>query len=318
MNAMVIDLGGTHANCAIVRDRQVLRSRVIRISGSGKLASELPTLAEALKDLAAAEHLPLHDFAGIAIGFCGLVHRDERRVLSTNAKYVDAPDLDLPAWASTQLELPLSIENDARMALLGEWYAGAASGYDDFAMVTLGTGIGGAAMIDGRLLTGKHFQAGCLGGHFTIRIDGEPCTCGSIGCAESEAAGWSLPGLCLRWPGFAASPLAKAEIDFEVLFRHASAGDPVAIAVRDHCLKVWAANAVTLIHAYDPELLVYGGGVLHAGQWIVDYVQEYIARYAWTPWGKVQVRAALLGNDAALLGAVPLITDYNRSKTNVR
>jgi glucokinase len=126
MNAMAIDLGGTHANCAIVRDRQVLRSQVIRISGTGKLAAELPTLGETLKNLAAAEGLSLHDFTGIAIGFCGLVHRDEGRVLSTNSKYEDAPDLDLPAWTATHLELPLSLENDARLALLGEWYAGAA------------------------------------------------------------------------------------------------------------------------------------------------------------------------------------------------
>ena len=318
MYAMAIDLGGTHANCAIVSDRQVLRSRVIRISGSGKLATELPTLAQTLKELAAAESLPLSSFAGLAIGFCGLVHRDDRRVLSANAKYEDAPSLDLPAWAAAALGLPLSLENDARLALLGEHYAGTAQDTGDVVMITLGTGIGGAAMLDGRLLTGKHFQAGCLGGHLTLRIDGAPCTCGNLGCAESEASGWALPALARRQPTFATSPLANEPINFERLFHHAANGDPTATAVRDHCLAVWSANAVSLIHAYDPELLVYGGGAMHNGQGIIDHIQQYVARHAWTPWGKVQVRAAQLGNAAALHGAVPLITGYSQSRTNVR
>ena len=173
-------------------------------------------------------------------------------------------------------------------------------------------------MIDGRLLIGKHFQAGCLGGHLPVRFDGERCTCGAIGCAESEAAGWSLGRICHGWPGFAASILADNDLNFENLFRCAEAGDAVALGVREHCLKVWAVNAVALIHAYDPELLVYGGGVMRGGDVVLKYVQDYVMRYAWTPWGQVQVRAAVLGNDAALLGAVPLIAQSERSKAHVR
>jgi glucokinase len=318
MKVLAIDLGGTHANCAIVGERSVIRSQVVSTDGSGSLAFTLPLLMQTLRVLIADENLRFDDFAGIAIGFCGLVDGRQGRVISTNAKYEDAPDVDLQAWALEQMALPLYLENDARMALLGEWHAGAAMGSDDVVMVTLGTGIGGAAMMDGRLLTGKHFQAGCLGGHFPVRIDGERCTCGAIGCAESEAAGWSLPRIWSRWPEFAASMGAGDELNFEALFRFADAGDTVALGVREHCFKVWAANAVALIHAYDPELLIFGGGVMRSGESIVNYVQDYVTRYAWTPWGKVQVRAALLGNDAALLGAVPLIAKSERSKLNVR
>jgi glucokinase len=169
-------------------------------------------------------------------------------------------------------------------------------------------------MIGAQLLVGKHFQAGCLGGHLPVRVDGRECTCGAIGCAELEAAGWSLPEICRNWVEFDSSALAHEDLNFETLFRCADAGDPVATRIRDYCLKIWAVNAITLIHAYDPELLVYGGGVMRSG----DYVQEYVARHAWTPWGKVQVRAALLGNDAALLGAIPLISAWERRKSNVR
>jgi glucokinase len=318
MKVLAVDLGGTHANCAIVEDRKVLRAQVVKTNGSGRLAQMLPVITETLKALISHEKAQICDFSGVAIGFCGLVDSASNRILSTNAKYEDAPDVDLQSWAAAELNLPLRLENDARMALLGEWYAGAAVGFDDTVMVTLGTGIGGVAMIDGRLLTGKHSQAGCLGGHFPVRLDGRRCTCGALGCAESEAAGWSLPIVCREWPGFETSRLADAELNFENLFRYADAGDPVAQGVREHCLKVWAINAVALIHAYDPELLVYGGGVMRSGNLIVKYVQEYVAQHAWTPWGTVQVRAALLDNDAALLGAVPLMAEGDRSKPNVR
>jgi glucokinase len=319
MKALAIDLGGTHANCALVEDRKILCARVLPIHGTSRLESVLPALADTLRGLAAcgrgASSQPV---AGIALGFCGLVNTAEKRIASTNAKYEDAPNVDLPAWASEELGLPIWLENDARMALLGEWYAGAASGFDDVVMVTLGTGIGGAAMIGGRLLSGKHFQAGCLGGHFIVRPNGRLCTCGANGCAEAEASGWSLPAICREWPGFAESALADLVLDFETLFRCADAGDSVAVAVRDHCLDVWAANAVSLIHAYDPEVLVYGGGVLRSGSLVPDAIRQHITQRAWTPWGKVQVRAAMLDNNAALLGAVPLIAEATRSKFDVR
>src|SRR6185437_5382106 len=154
-----------HICCAIVRPRSIVRSRRIPISPGSTMESTLSVLARAFKDLAEAEALALTDFAGVVVGFCGIVSRAQRRVLAVNGKYGDAPQLDLCGWAQRELGLPLFLENDARLALLGEWHAGAATGFNDLAMVTLGTGIGGAAMIGGRLLTGKHSQAGCLGGH---------------------------------------------------------------------------------------------------------------------------------------------------------
>jgi glucokinase len=92
-------------------------------------------------------------------------------------------DIDLAEWFIENVGLPARIENDARMALLGESYAGAARGFTDVVMMTLGTGIGGVAMIEGKLLRGKHAQAGCLGGHIPAVFNGRPCTCGAIGCA---------------------------------------------------------------------------------------------------------------------------------------
>jgi glucokinase len=196
------------------------------------------------------------------------------------------------------------------MALLGEVYAGAARGIEDVVMITLGTGIGGAAMMNGRLVRGKHAQGGCLGGHLPLMFDERPCTCGAIGCAETEASGWALPQIVRDWPGFGGSALVRApEINFRTVFELAELNDPVAHAVRDRCIRVWATAAVGLIHAYDPELVVLGGGVMRSAEAILPFVQDYVVKHAWTPWGKVQVKPAALGNRAALFGAVPLLSE---------
>jgi glucokinase len=231
------------------------------------------------------------------------------RALSTNKKYEDAPSIDFNAWSQREFGLPFAIENDARMALLGERHAGAARGCDNVVMITLGTGIGGVAMIEGKLLRGKHAQAGCLGGHLMAKVGGRSCTCGAIGCLEAEASGWALPLMARAWKGFPASKMAQAqEINFQLLFELADAGDVVAVEIREYCLQVWAAGAVELIHAYDPERIVMGGGVMRSAAAILPHIQTYVNEHAWTPWGKVQIVAAQLGNDAGLFGAIPLLT----------
>jgi glucokinase len=99
-----------------------------------------------------------------------------------------------------------------------------------------------------------------------------------------------------------------SNVGFKELFEEAARGDKVAIAIRDRCLNVWAATAVGLVHAYDPEMILMGGGVMKSAGVIIPYIESYVRKYAWTPWGKVQIRAAELGNNAALMGAVPLLS----------
>lgn len=310
MKALAVDLGGTHATCGVVSDRVIVAHKAVNMDHPRGLQTALPVIADTLGELVRNTSLSLSDISGVAFGFAGLVDSRAGRVVSTNAKYEDAPSLDLPAWSRETFGLPLRVENDARLALLGEAYAGAAQGFTEVVMMTLGTGIGGVAMIEGKLLRGKHAQAGCLGGHLPVLFDGRKCTCGAIGCAESEAGGWSLPLVVKSWPEVSKSSLSKyPDVGFKELFAEAMHGDEVAIAIRDRCLRIWAVDAVGLVHAYDPEIIVIGGGVMRSADIIVPYVESYVQKYAWTPWGKVQVRAALLGNNAALLGAVPLLLE---------
>ena len=307
--AIGIDLGGSHATIAVIKDETILGSHCVTLDSAKPLRPALDLFARAIRELLTELQIAAADCEGLALGFCGLADARIGRVVSTNKKYEDAPSIDFNAWSEQKFGLRFAIENDARMALLGERHAGAARGCDDVVMVTLGTGIGGAAMIEGKLLRGKHAQAGCLGGHLPAKVGGRPCTCGAIGCLEAEASGWSLPLLAREWPGFSASKLADQEnIDFKTLFEQADDGDRVAVEVLDYCLKVWATGAVGLIHAYDPERIVIGGGVMRRASVILPYIQSYVNKHAWTPWGKVQIVAAQLGNDAGLFGAIPLLT----------
>lgn len=301
MRILAVDLGGSHAACALVEDKSIVAREEFTFGDGVALGTILPDIAEVLRRLD-SQHLA----QGVGFGFCGLVDARNTRVSSTNGKFVDAVDLDLRTWATSELNLTLRLENDARMALLGECSAGAAQGETDVVMFTLGTGIGGVAMMDGRPLQGKHGQAGVLGGHVPVKFNGRVCTCGAIGCAESEASGWSLSLVCAEWPGFETSALQPLEINFENVFACAKAGDRVAEEVQRHCLQVWGATAVAAVHAFDPDVLLYGGGVMKSGDVVIPFIQDYVNRYAWTPWGKPTVRAARLGNDAALLGVVPL------------
>ena len=113
--------------------------------------------------------------------------------------------------------------------------------------------------------------------------------------------------LVKQWPGIEESPLNQCEnIGFRDLFWQAAGGDRVAIEIRDHCLLVWATVTVGLVHAYDPEIVIFGGGVMKSADAILPYIRTHVQKYAWTPWGKVEVRAAELGDNAALLGAIPM------------
>lgn len=310
MLALSLDMGGTHVGCAVVCDRELIATDSLETKNAQSLASMLPTIEEKLGALLDECGESAASCEGLTIGFPGIVDARTGKIFSTLKKYEDVMQLDLAEWCDKAFHMPMRIENDARMALLGEQYAGCAQEVRDVVMMTLGTGIGGAAMLQGTLLRGAHAQAGCLGGHMPVNYRGRLCSCGNIGCAEAEAAGWSLPGVARDHPGFAGSRLAAAEkVDFRELFDAADAGDAVALDVRQHCLEVWSADAVALIHAYDPEMVVMGGGVMRRADVIVPFVQDHVNRHAWTAWGKPQVRAARLGEHAGLLGAVPLLME---------
>ena len=310
MNVLVCDLGGTRWKLGLLRDGDLAAQETIPAHSHLGLAPRLPVLAAALRRLVCTQQLRLEDCAGVAVSFPSLIDPNTGRILTAYGKYRDAPALDLRAWSRSELGLPLAIENDARMALIGEWRHGAGRGCDDFVMMTLGTGLGTSALIEGRVLRGKHGQAGCLSGHLTVRYGGRQCSCGNLGCAEAEASTVFLAELARERSDFAASALAREPVlDFSAVFRAAAAGDTCALAIRQHSLRVWATLAVNLIVAYDPELLVLGGGILASADVILPAIQQHVERHAHTPWGKVRIVPSALGDVAALLAGEWLLRE---------
>jgi glucokinase len=309
MKAIAIDIGGSHATVALVEGKGILNSREVPADSSRGLALLLPTLKNIVAGLLLTLHLRPEDCAGLAMCICAMVDKKSARVVATNEKFDDATGIDLPAWCETEFGIPFALDNDARMALLGEWYAGAAQGAEDVVMITLGTGIGGAVFANGKPFCTRQVQGGCWGGHIPVLFTGRRCTCGAYGCMEAEASGWALPLIARDWPNFETSRLAAAEtINFRQLFEFAREGDRIAAEIRDRCLHVWACGTVGLIHAYGPERILFGGGVTGSADEILPYIREYVNKYAWSPSGPVQILPAALGNDAALLGAIPLLT----------
>lgn len=312
MAVYAIDAGGTRIKLGLVENGQVLARTVLDARSHEGLAPQLPRIAEALRGLTES---PVE---GIGLAFPSLVDSATGRVTSDPGKYSDAMGLDLNAWAQREFGIPLAIENDARMATIGEWRFGAGRGFGDVVMVTLGTGIGTGVIQGGRVLRGKHGQAGCLGGHTIVRVDGRRCPCGAIGCAEAEASTAALPAIAAEDPEFSLSPLSRAiPLDYSAVFRAAEAGDPCALRLRKGSLDVWGALAVSLIHAFDPEILIFGGGILASGEAVLGPIRERVQRDAWMPLEEVRVVASERGDDAALLACEWLVRAKNRQNDEI-
>ncbi len=301
MPVIALDLGGTRIKFGLIDNGQILASTSITVPSSDSFAAVLPMLERQVDSMLQETGSPA--LKGIGMAFPTIVDSDRMRLLYKYVKYNDANDLDLVDWAQTKWGTPLAMENDARAALVGEWQYGAGQGSNHLVMVTIGTGVGSAALINGRLLKGSHYLAGNLGGHQNIRFDGSRCNCGNVGCLESEASSWALPERIKQHAGYADSPFARGEkADFETLFRLAAMGDAVALALRDRSLEVWAAGILNLLYAYDPERIIIGGGVMHSADVILPFLQKKIDQAAWLPPNAVEVVAAQEPDWAGVLG----------------
>lgn len=302
MITLAADFGGRRIKLGVVKDGQVAARDVLVADADQPLLSRLEPVAESLKSLCRQAGVSPQDCTSVGFAYPSIIDTPRARIMDHFGKFGDASKLDLRAWAREKLSLPLVIDNDARMALIGEWQYGAGRGCDNLSVITLGTGIGASAVIEGQVLRGVHGQAGILGGHTTLKHGGRHCVCGNIGCAETEASTWMLARMAREREDFAKSALSKESVlDYAAVFRLAEKGDACATALRDFSLQVWSAVAVNLIHSYDSEKVVMCGGIMASADTILPAVQAYVTQHAHTPWGKVQIVRSALGDEAALL-----------------
>ncbi|WP_435748705.1 ROK family protein [Microbacterium sp. PMB16] len=268
---LCIDFGGTEIKLAVIDDARVLISGSIPVLGG---AGDLARAADEARRLLAGAGRGA-DAVGIAVP--GVVDPATGRMRHANAKYDHLRDFDLNGWSLREFGLPAIVENDARAALVGETSTGSAAGERDAVLVTLGTGIGTAAMIDGIPLRGRTGHAGILGGHVTVDLDGPECPCGNVGCGEALASAWALGGAGTSSARFVS---LRSLNDREVTMADVFADDTHA-EVRDRFLHVWGAVVTTLVHSYDPAVVILSGGILRAGDAVGVPIEHDVRAHLW-------------------------------------
>lgn len=299
---LAFDLGGTRLKGGLVEDGAIVSLLTERIDGQASVHEVLGTLARMGERLMATHG---HDVAAIGVAVRGIVDAERGILLDVNEPLRGLIGQPLAALIAERLARPAYIENDARMYALGELTHGAGRGSSNMVCLTLGTGIGSGVALDGRVLRGPRGVGGILSGHLTVQAGGRLCTCGNVGCLETLIGTAAL--IEAARSALASSPtpstLREGVLDPQRIFEAAAMGDGVAgDMVRDFAAHL-GAGVVTMIHAYDPDTVVLGGGMMGASAQFLPAVQAYVDAHAWTlPRGRVSLVPAALGDAAALVG----------------
>ena len=306
-----IDLGGTGIKAGVVDETGKILSKVdcptYLERGHEAVIEDMAKLA--LKAVEASGHA-LDDVPYIGCGVPGIGLSDGTVPFCTNLGWHDVP---LRALMQKVIDKPIYIDNDATVAALAESVAGVSRGALNSVFLTLGTGLGGGIVIAGKVYSGSH-NIGSELGHMVVVIDGDMCTCGNRGCWERYASATAL--IKQGREAAQAHPecaIAKSvdgdleKIEARTVINAAKAGDEVAAAVFDRYCFYLSAGINTIINAIDPEIVALGGGVSHAGQFLLDGVRKHVAEhlfYRTMPYARIEL--AVLGNDAGIIGAAML------------
>jgi len=233
---------------------------------------------------------------GVGVGAAGIVNA-AGRVLSATDTFANWVGTDLVAGLRTRLasDLPVVVRNDVEAHLLGESWLGAASGWSSVLLVAVGTGVGGALLLDGRLWRGAHYAAGELGHVPTPGAEGLRCPCGRLGHLEALAAGPAIAAAYRR--------ASDQEVDAREVFARAEAGDRAALAVVRAAADALGRVIAGLVTAFDPGCVVIGGGVSAAGSLWWDPLVAASRAELVAPFHDVPIVPARLGPAAAILGA---------------
>ena len=305
--AIGIDLGGTSLKYALIDERGVFHFE-------GKLPSKADVSAEAVIGqliLATREARTFaarqgSGIAGIGIGTPGIIDASNRIVLGGAENIKGWENLPLADRMEAETGLSVRLGNDANLMGLGETLYGAGRGASDVVFVTVGTGIGGAVVIGGKLFNG-FANRGTELGHVPLIVNGEPCACGSVGCLEHYA---STSALVRRFSERArkAGRSFSEEVNGELIVRLYKEQDPIAVeSLNEHC-DFLGHGIGGFINIFSPQRVVIGGGLSEAGAFYIDKVSERAFRYAIADCAaNTQIMAATLGNKAGSLGAAAFI-----------
>ncbi len=280
-----IDLGGSR-----------IKSVVVNASGQTLEHESMPfedramEWADRIRDRVEALRLRRGEPAAVGLSAPGLAARDGRCILHMPGRLHGLEGLDWQRFLTAPTPIP--VLNDAHAALLGEAWMGAAQGLENVFMLTLGTGVGGAAIVDGRLLRGNLGRAGHLG-HITLDSRAQNDDVGTPGSLEMAIGNKTLTE---RSHGRYTST--------EILVQHARAGDPKAVALWQESVRGLALGINSLINVLDPEAVILGGGIAQAGPDLFDRLSEILEGHEWRPRGaRVRLLPAALSELAGAYGA---------------
>jgi len=263
------------------------------------------TIARVIKETGATRA----DIAGVGIGSPGPLDRANGIVIITpNLGWRDFPLRDM---VSERVKLPATLDNDANCATLGEWWLGAAKGARNVVGFTLGTGIGGGLILDGRLYHGASDVAGELG-HTTIEANGRRCGCGNYGCLEAYASG---PAIAMRarealeggdpslLPGLVDGDLSK--LTAAMVYKAAAQGDQIASDVVKDTARFLGIGVANVLNVFNPDVVVLAGGVAQAGDSLFVPLRAEVRRRAFKPAvDACRIVPGALGGSAGMVGAV--------------
>lgn len=304
-----VDLGGTNMTAALVDSELTVIQEHRERTATASQAALLDSLTAAVASLKERSPGPV---AGVGIGIPSMIDQQHgRAIMSVN---IPLADLDFVSYMEEQTGLPVRIDNDANLAALAEARAGAARGVRQAVMLTVGTGIGGGLIIDGRVYRGATGSAAELG-HMVVDADGPPCqgSCPNQGCLETMASGTALKRYAAELAAIhhdsrlAAAQAAGEILDGQLVNRLAEAGDPAALKVLQRVGHYLGIGMTSLMNIFNPEVFILGGGVMQAGDLVLTPALHMLAERGLRPNRDiVRVTTPRFGPEAGLLGAACL------------
>ena len=308
-----VDVGGTTVKIGCFDKEGHLISKweiPTRKESQGKYI--LPDVAESLKERMEMDGIELENVQGIGIGVPGpvLANGTVERCVNLGWGHTDMKGILRQYFPGVDIEAG----NDANVAALGEVWRGAGRGKKNAVMVTLGTGVGGGVVIDGKIVSGVHGMGGEIG-HIHIRDeDQDTCNCGGHGCLEQTASATGLVREAKRLlaanPENTSSMLEYGEkLEAKDIVACAVQGDELALKAIDTMSFYLGRALASMAMVVDPEVFIIGGGVSRAGKFLNDKIEKYYYEYAPLTGSKSEIVTALLGNDAGIYGAAKMVLD---------
>lgn len=313
---LAIDFGGTQIRAALITpDLAVHARRAVATrdeEGVDAVVARICDVAAEVRSEAPATGLS----APIAIGISAPGPLDPWRGIVLEPPNLTAwHDVPIGARVAEALDLPVFVERDTNVAVQAEWRYGAARGAETVVYITVSTGVGGGAIVDGRPLVGPDGTAGEVG-HVTVELDGPRCGCGGAGHVEAIASGTALAreasGLLERGaaPRLRELAVSGAAVDAELLVRAAADGDGACAAVLERAWTAIGALCASLVNALNPDVIVIGGSIAEHQSRILDVARIEIGRGSFSaPASRVRVEPSRLGDDVSLIGTRPIVMD---------